>query len=127
MLRFDRERVLVNVRQATTEDLLDRVTAYRAGMEPAALEIIEAELRGRGVGRAEIEAHDARRRQEGIFAPDGVAARCSFCHRPAVAQGWGWHRLWRLLPLFPRPLRWCSEHRPESGPSADVRPSERGA
>ena len=33
--------------------------------------------------------------------PDGTAVRCSFCHRPAVAEGWGWHRLWGVLPLFP--------------------------
>jgi hypothetical protein len=30
-MQFDPERVLVNVRNATTEDLLDRVTVYRAG------------------------------------------------------------------------------------------------
>ena len=42
-MRFDRQRVESNVRQATTEDLLDRITVFAAGMEGDALEIIEAE------------------------------------------------------------------------------------
>ena len=24
------------------------------------------------------------------------------CHRPAVVRRWDWHRLWGLLPVFPR-------------------------
>ncbi len=36
MLEFDAERVTRNVRDATSEDLLDRITVYRDGMEPAA-------------------------------------------------------------------------------------------
>lgn len=111
---FDLERVRANVRGATTEDLLDRVTVYRAGMEESALEVIEAELRARKVGRDAIEAHAERRRQETTFLPDGTAVRCSFCHRPAVAEGWGWHRLWGLLPVFPRFYYYCSEHRPDA-------------
>ena len=43
MLPFNPERVWQNAREASTEDLLDRVTVYRAGMEPEALEIIEEE------------------------------------------------------------------------------------
>jgi hypothetical protein len=112
MLGFDRERVLVNVRRATTEDLLDRVTAYRAGMEPEALDIIESELEARGVTPAEVAGHAERRRRDSIFLPDGVAAKCSFCHRPAVAEHWGWHCLWRVLPVFPRHFRYCDEHLP---------------
>jgi hypothetical protein len=110
MFRFDPQRVLVNVRKATTEDLLDRVTAYRAGMEPEAIDIIEAELRQRGVGTDEIEAHAERCRRETLQLPDGTAVKCTFCHRPAVARGWGWHRLWGLVPLFPRSFRYCPEH-----------------
>ena len=52
---FDLERVKANVRQATTEDLLDRVTVYRAGMEDTALEVIEDELRARKLSAAEID------------------------------------------------------------------------
>jgi hypothetical protein len=113
VMLFDLERVKANVRGATTEDLLDRATVYRAGMEESALEVIEAELRARKVSRDEIEAHGERRRQETTFLPDGTAVRCSFCHRPAVAEGWGWHRLWGLLPVFPCFYYYCSEHRPD--------------
>ena len=112
MFQFDHERVLANVRHAETEDLLDRITAYRAGMEPAAIAIIETELRDRGVTPAEIAAHDARCRQETIYLQDGTAARCHFCHNPAVAQGWGWHYLWGNVPVFPRFFRYCREHCP---------------
>ncbi len=111
MMKADPQRILLNVRQATTEDLLDRATAYREGMTEEALEMIEAELRDRGVGREEVEAHAERCRQEVLFLPDGFAARCSFCHRPAVARGWAAHRLFGLVPLFPRRFYFCKEHR----------------
>ena len=119
-MQFDPERVLVNVRQATTEDLLDRVTVYRSGMEPEALEIIEGELQDRGVYRDQIRAHAARREKEVIPLPDGTAAPCSLCHRPAVAAAWGWHWLslmiWGkrrpLVPIFPRYYHYCDEHLP---------------
>jgi hypothetical protein len=112
MLHFDRERVLTNVRQAETEDLLDRATVYRAGMEPEALDLIEAELRSRGVTEEEIHKHAERQSGRSIPLPDGTAARCSFCDRPAVAQGWGWHRLWGLLPIFPVLHSYCERHQP---------------
>jgi hypothetical protein len=121
VLEFDPERVRQNVRQAATEDLLDRITVYAAGMESQALDIIERELRSRGVNREEIDAHQAERAREVITLPDGTAARCSFCHRPSVAQGWGWHRLWGLVPVFPRYYDYCDRHRPapEQAPSSE--------
>jgi hypothetical protein len=109
---FDLRRVEANAREAATEDLLDRVTVYRAGMEPAALRIIEAELRRRDITANEIETHARERERETRMLPDGTAARCSFCHRPALAEAWGWHRLWGRLPLFPRRHRYCREHMP---------------
>lgn len=109
-MQFDLDRVRSNVRDASTEDLLDRVTVYRAGMERAALEVIEDELRSRQITTEAIEAHAARRQQEIALLPNGTAACCSFCHRPAVAEGWGWHRLWGLLPVFPRYLHYCDQH-----------------
>lgn len=112
MLEFNPERVRDNVRQATTEDLLDRVTVYRSGMEPEALDIIEAELRARGVGPNHIENHAADRLQTAIPLDDGTVVVCSFCDRPAVKQGWGWHRLWGHVPVFPRFFSYCEEHRP---------------
>jgi hypothetical protein len=112
-MRFDPQKVLLNARKATTEDLLDRVTVYRDGMEPEALPILEDELRARGVTPEQIEAH-RQQRQEVIRLPDGSVAKCSVCRRPAVVQRWGWHRLWRLLPVFPRLFSYCQEHRPKS-------------
>ena len=120
MLDFDPERVRENVRKATTEDLLDRVTVYRSGMEPEAIEIIEGELQDRRVYRDQIRAHAEQRAREVHFHADGTAVRCSFCYRPAVAEGWGWHWLrltiWGkkrpVLPLMPRFYHYCSEHQP---------------
>ena len=110
---FNLDRVRRNVREATTEDLLDRATVYRAGMEPDALPVIEAELRERGVTAEEITDHERQRRAETSALPDGTVRHCSFCHRPAVAEGHGWHRLWGLLPVFPRFYYYCSAHRPD--------------
>jgi len=123
-MQFDLERVRENVRQATTEDLLDRLTVYRAGMEPEALVLIEAELLRREIDADAIEAHACQRAHEAIVMPDGTARGCMFCHRPAVAEGWGWH--WvslmmggerrSLFPVFPRYFYWCSQHQPGAPP-----------
>lgn len=118
-MRFDPERVRENVRQATTEDLLDRVTVYRPGMEPAALAIIEAELERRAVSRDAIEAHAAERSQTVLTQADGVALRCSYCERPAIVQGWGWHWMWGRIPVFPRFFSYCEAHRPPEMTAAD--------
>jgi hypothetical protein len=118
MLSYDPNRVRENTRQAETEDLLDRVTVYRAGMEADALYVIEEELRRRGVTAAEIDAHARRREEAGRCEAGGAPARCSFCARPAVVRCWGWHRLWGRLPLFPRPFRYCATHRPDGAASA---------
>ena len=114
MLKFDPQRVLVNVRKSTTEDLLNRVSAYREGMEPEALPIIERELHERGVTATQIQEHADRLRKEAIFFDDGIAAKCAFCREPAVIEVWGWHRLWGKLPLFPRRLFYCKEHQPKA-------------
>lgn len=119
MLTFDPERVRGNIRQATTEDLLDRATAYRAGMEPQALELIEAELRERGIGPGQIDTHARRHEAAAFWHADGTARPCAFCHRPAVAQGWGWHRLWGLLPVFPRHSFYCGTHQPRVRATTD--------
>src|SRR2546426_528712 len=73
-MEFNAGRVFANVRSADTEDLLDRVTAFREGMEPQALAIIENELARRGLGPREIESYWEPRRAETIFQPDGIAA-----------------------------------------------------
>ncbi len=94
----DRERLAVNVRSASTQDLLDRATLYRDGMEPEALELIEEELRRRGLTAAQ-----------------------QVDHALAVSRGWGWHRLWGKVPLFPRRVTLCAEHATPS-PGASPRP-----
>jgi len=116
MTRLNLDRVKRNIHQATTEDLLDRATVYRAGMEPEALDLIDQELSARKISASDIAAHAEQRRAETMLLPDGTAAPCSFCHRPATAEGWGWHRLWGLLPLFPRFYRYCDQHLPWSQP-----------
>ncbi len=126
-MQYDREKVRENARKAETEDLLDRVTVYRAGMEPDALYVIEEELRRRGVTAADLDAHMRRREEAGLCDDGGFPARCSFCDRPAVARGWGWHHfqgrwlpkaLRGRLPLFPRPFWYCAAHWPGAGAEA---------
>jgi hypothetical protein len=109
-MKADPQRILLDVRKATTDDLLDRATAYRAGMTAEALAMIEAELQDRGVGPDQLAAHAEQCRRDVLFQPDGLAAKCSFCDRPAVAQGWAMHRLWGRLPVFPRRFFYCKEH-----------------
>jgi hypothetical protein len=111
-MRLDLERVRANVRAASTEDLLDRATVYRAGLEPEALALIDEELRGRGVGPADLERHAAGRERSLVLGPDGLPVRCCRCARPATVQVRGWQRLWGLMPVFPRRLAYCDEHRP---------------
>jgi hypothetical protein len=110
---FDLQNIARNVQKATTEDLLNRVTAYRAGMEPEAIRLIEEELRRRGVTSGQIEEHAAQVREESLILEDGTAAKCSFCHNPAVGERWGWHKLFGgPIPLFPRSYRYCRDHLP---------------
>ena len=86
-LAFDRDSVLANVRQADTEDLLNRITAYRDGMEPEAVAMIEEELRERGVTAAEIAAHHEHVRQEVVFLPDGMP--CAITSMPSAIVSLG--------------------------------------
>jgi hypothetical protein len=117
-MRFVAQRVRRNVREAETEDLLDRATVFRAGMEPEALEIIEAELRRRGIRADEIDAHAAARTtQPALIGKDGLPTQCSFCIRPAVAKGWRWAWGWGwFLPVLrPHHFYYCAFHQPHQG------------
>jgi hypothetical protein len=109
-MEFNLKRVAEFIRGADTEELLDRVTVYREGMEPAALDLMEGELDRRGVTREEIAEHDAKRRESAIILQDGTAMRCSFCDRPAVKQARGWHRLFGRVPIFPKVFAYCDFH-----------------
>lgn len=141
-MQFDLKRVAEYIRGADTEELLDRVTVYREGMEPAALDLMEGELDRRGVTREDMADHDAQQRAAAVILPDGTAVRCSFCDRPAVKQARGWHRL-RLriplvalligrgdiplgfsIPIFPRVFAYCGFH---CAPTKAPLEGERGA
>lgn len=98
------------VHGAETEDLLDRVTVYRAGMEPVALDLMHGELDRRGVTSDDIIDHYQQRRARAIMLPDGTAMRCSFCDRPAVDYRFGWHRLFRRIPIFLWKFAYCEVH-----------------
>jgi len=105
---FSEEAVLINVRASETNDLLDRCTYFREEMEPAAIEIIEAELRQRGIDEEAILIHA--QCDPPVLRFNGLAVKCSFCSRAAVWEGWGWHRLWGLWPIFPTWLYRCPDH-----------------
>jgi hypothetical protein len=116
-MQFDPERVRKNAREATTEDLLDRITVYREGMEPQAVDIIENELIDRGLAAEDVRLHQARRLEQPLIYRDGFPAECSFCERPAVAEAWRWHLGWgRWIPIpiyRPRHFYYCVEHLPQ--------------
>jgi hypothetical protein len=130
---FDLRRVAEFIRGAETEELLDRVTVYRAGMEEVALDLMEGELDRRGITREQIAEHYAKRRACAIMLPDGTAMRCSFCDRPAVCQAraWHWVRTHFLIsiPVFKFKFAYCAVHRkpeqPESG-AEDANPQHSG-
>ncbi|HWG42382.1 MAG TPA: hypothetical protein VN688_06300 [Gemmataceae bacterium] len=110
-MRLNPERVRENVRNEATENLLDDATVYREGMEQEPLDIIEEELRARGVTRDAIAEHERKRRESVLFDGMGIALKCHKCRRPAVGQSRDWHYLWGLVPLFPRRFAWCEEHK----------------
>jgi hypothetical protein len=108
-MEMNLERVRANVKAASTEDLLDRATVFRAGMEPEALEIIDEELYQRGVTASEIHDH-AERQRDKVVTTDGVAMRCCLCASPAVTRVWRWHYLFGVLPVFPQRVALCAMH-----------------
>ena len=99
-------------RTAQTEELLDRVTAFRADHDPAAIRLFESELRKRGISREEIVRRDEETRGTVLTRRDGTAIRCFFCDKPATETVWAWHRLWGKVPLFPRSMAVCADHLP---------------
>jgi hypothetical protein len=109
-MELDLERIRKNVAEAGTEDLLDRATVYRDGMEPAALEIIDAELRRRGLKPDDVQTHWETKRSN-VLSAGLIACRCSFCDRPAVRRRWGLHWFWNMLPTpIPRRYYYCEIH-----------------
>ncbi len=122
-MKLHLDRLRNNVQQATTEDLLDRITVYRVGLEEEAIELIEEELlKRRGITPEDIQ-HHAQARSECLREENGMVLECSFCRRPSVQQRWGWHYCWGKLPVFPRRLRYCyvhlAKHFPEKNEEAE--------
>ena len=109
-MHWDDEKLRLNIRHADTDDLLDRVTAFRAGMELAAIALIEQELHQRQVSAAQIAEHREAIVSECVFHADGTAKMCTFCRKPAVREAWSWHKIMNTIPVFPRLLRHCKRH-----------------
>lgn len=109
-MRLDLKRVQNNVKAATTEDLIDRVTVYRASLDPGAIPVIVEELMSRGVSAEEIARHDERAARP-IVDASGAARPCSRCRKPAAVREWRWHRIFGIVPLFPRVTYSCEDHR----------------
>lgn len=122
---FDVERVRENAQKARTDDLLDRVTVFRAGLEPEALDVILEELRSRGLSPTDVVEHE-REREGVLFDENGTAMECVHCRRPAVARQMEWHRLFDKVPLFPRMALVCADHRrpDDSEPLPPPKPTE---
>jgi hypothetical protein len=119
-MELNLKRVAEYIRAAPTVELLDRVTVYREGMEPAALDLMEGELDRRGVTREEIAEHDAKMRETAIMLPDGTAMRCRLCDRPAIVQKRRWHRVFGLVPVFRQLFAYCEFHsKPKSEQKAE--------
>jgi hypothetical protein len=111
-MALDLERVRRNIHDAETSDLLDRITAYRQGMEPEAVALIEEELRRRGVSAEDLLAHADQLKRNAIYLSNGTVARCSVCTHPASVRVGGWHYLWGLLPVIPQTFYYCANHAP---------------
>jgi hypothetical protein len=110
MFPFNPEKYRIDVRQAETDDLLDRLTAYRRGMDAQAIPIIEEELSRRGVMQGKLHVHAKECRKQCLFDANGVAFTCSKCRRPAVTEIRTWHKLFGLVPVFPKRIRLCKIH-----------------
>ena len=110
-MRFDIRRVAEFVHSAESEELLDRVTVFRDGMEPAALDLMEGELDRRGVTRAEIAEFETTRRATALTNADGTVVRCTLCYRPATTRVRGWIKIFaKRIPVIPWRLPYCDFH-----------------
>jgi hypothetical protein len=112
MFKLDLDRVRANVAKAMTADLLERATVYRDGMEPAALDLIETELRRRGVSYQQQAEYGEVQEKTVLRGRDGLPLRCCMCPHAAVETHWAWRRLFGIVPIFPRRCPYCERHSP---------------
>lgn len=112
------DRVRANARRADTADLIDRITVYRADLDPEALPLLMQELKARGVTPEQIVEHE-QARGDVLTTPAGSARRCTFCNSPALARGKGWFRVFGLIPFLPRTLYYCGAHQPATETPAE--------
>ena len=111
-MELDLRKVAAYVRRAETEELLDRVTVYRDGMEPAALDLMANELARRGLSPEDIAAHDRTRRETAILLRRRDGGAVQLLRAARRTRAWGWHRLWGRVPVFPRRFLYCEVHQP---------------
>lgn len=104
-MKLDGEAVKAWIRQAGTEELLDRATVYRDDMEPEAVDWIAAELARRDVSAEQMREHVQANLERQIVRRDGSVARCWFCQRPAAKRAWRLRS--RVVPLR---IYVCTEH-----------------
>ena len=107
---WNEQLLLENIHQSHTEDLLERVTAFRAGMEPTAIKMIERELQWRGVTAVQIHDYAEACRRECVFDENGIAKMCSSCRRPAVRGKSGAGICCSVYCRFSRAGRYCKKH-----------------
>ena len=122
MLPFDLDQVRKNVEEAEISDLLERATVFRAGMEPEALELIETELRRRGISFKEQAEFEAAQENTVLRDEAGLPLSCHKCSQLAVESHWVWH--WAgIIPIFRTRRSFCATHAPSKQKLLSARPA----
>ncbi len=111
IMHLDLEKVRIYAKKADNRSLLDRVTVFRQGMEPAAIEIIKKELLERGISPADISQHESAYKDLVIRGPEGLPRLCKKCALPAICREWGWLKVFGFIPLLPWQHLYCEEHK----------------
>ena len=110
-MQLDLEKVRMYAKKADNRALLDRVTVFQQGMEPAAIEIIKIELLQRGISPADISQHESIYKDLVIRGPEGMPRLCKKCSLPAISLEWGWLKVFGIIPMLPWQNLFCEEHK----------------
>ncbi|NBR05926.1 MAG: hypothetical protein EBT92_09155 [Planctomycetes bacterium] len=111
IMRLDLEKVRIYAKKADNRALLDRVTVFQHGMEPAAIEIIKKELIQRGFSQSDIKQHESVYKDLVICGPEGMPRLCKKCTLPAITSEWGWLKVFGFIPVIPWRFLYCEEHK----------------